>query len=332
MLRRTFLSAPVLAGAGILASCAKPARKTSRMTLRISANSRLTMCPFYVAYESGYFTDAGFDIDLVKDLGTALSLPLLAGGKLDGSFNTYGPPMINAVVRGARVRVVAGREIVSPSCGTAGTVFVSRARYPHGARGMRQLKGARIGMSVSTPQTLFWLDTLLQHEGMSESDVVLRKMSETERMAAVRKGAIDAFISTDSDLTTELEPLGLLAGPNVASVLPNYQFSHIFFGSRLLDGPVDTGARFLRAYFRGAGDFLRGRTPRFLDEFAKRSNLDPKLVRERCRATFEPDGKIHLDDMRRYTEWMSAHSMCPANVDASASVDNRFLEALRTMK
>ncbi len=332
MRRRTFLAVPVIAAAGVLASCVKPASRTSRMKLRVSASNHLSMCPFYVAYESGYFADAGFDVELVKDIGMAQSLPLLAGGELDAGFTGFGPSVVNAVTRGARLRLVAGREVISPSCGTAGTIFVSRKAFPEGVRSMRQLKGARIGLNGSSPQTGFWLDTLLRHEGMRESDVVVRKMRQTERVAAIRAGALEAFVSSEADLNPELRPLGLLAGPSVASLLPNFQFSYIVFGRRLLDGRVETGGRFLHAYFRGAGDFLRGRTPRFLDDFANQNNLDPKLLRESCRATFERDGTIHLDNLGRYIRWMAEHGLCPANVDAATIVDNRFLEAARTLK
>jgi hypothetical protein len=39
-----------------------------------------------------------------------------------------------------------------------------------------------------------------------------------------------------------------------------------------------------------------------------------------------------MDDLRQYIAWMAAHDYCPANVDAAAMVDTRFLEAARTMK
>ncbi len=289
------------------------------------------MCPLFLANESGYFADAGFDVEIVKEFGTSQSLPLLAGGKLDASLTAFGPPVVNAVVRGARVRVVAGREVISPTCGTAGTIFLSPKTFPKGAGTMRQLKGASIAVSGQSPQSGFWLEALLRNEGMRISDVVMRKMPEIQRMAAVRAGAVDGFISTEADIGAEVRLLGLLAGPRVSSVLPNYQFSHILFGSRLLDGPVETGARLLRAYLRGAGDFLRGRTPRFLEEYAKGNNIDPKPLREGCRETFERDGSIHLDDLRRYTGWMAARGMCPA-VDAMACVDTRFLDAAHALK
>ncbi|MGO9009502.1 MAG: ABC transporter substrate-binding protein [Bryobacteraceae bacterium] len=332
MLRRTFLSVPAFAAAAALVSCERHASKSARMKLRVSTAHNLSMCPFYLAYESGYFADAGFDIEVMKDLGTAHSLPLLAGGKLDASLGVFGPSVVNAVVRGARVRLVAAREVLSPSCGTISTIFASRKAFPQGVRNMRQLRGARIGIGNNGTWSGFALDTLLRHEGMRLSDVVVRKMPDTDKVAALHAGGIDAFLSSQGDLNPELRPLGLVAGPSLPSLLPNFQYSYIFFGSRLLDGPVETGARFLHAHFRGARDYLAGRTPQFLEDYAKQNNLDPKLLREACRATFERDGNIHPDDMRRYIEWMAANGMCPANVDVTALVDTRFLEAARKMK
>jgi len=326
MHRRTFLALPA-AGAAALASCSRRTPGASRTKVTISAANHLSMCPLYVAYESGYFTGAGFDVELVKDIGMAQSLPLLAGGKLDAAFTGFGPSVVNAVARGARLRVVAGREVISPKCGTAGTIFVSGKTYPTGVRSMRELKGARIGINGSSPQSGFWLNTLLDHEGMRESDVVIRKMPETQRVAALRAGALDGFVSSESDLNPELRSLGLTAGPSVASLLPNFQFSYILFGRGFLDGPVQRGARFLHAYFRGAAGFLNGMTPRFLDDYARKNNLDPRALRASCHATFERDGHIHLDNMRSYIEWMASHDLCPANVDAATIVDNRFLDA-----
>lgn len=331
MLRRTFLTVPTLAAAGGLVSCGRHAVQSPRMKLRVATSHNLSMCPFYLAYESGYFTKAGFDIELVKDTGTSQSLPLLAGGKLDATLGVLGPAVVNAVARGARVRVVAAREVLSPNCGTANTIFVNRKAFPGGVRNMRQLRGARIGIGNSGTWSAFALDTLLRHEGMRMSDVVVEKMRDTDKVVALHAGAIEAFLSSQGDLNPELRPLGLVAGPDLPSLLPNFQYSYIFFGRRLLDGPVEPGARFLRAHFRGASDYLNGRTPRFLEDYAKLNDLDPKLLREACRESFERDGNIHPNDMRRYIEWLAAHDMCPAIADVAALVDTRFLEAARRM-
>jgi hypothetical protein len=297
------------------------------MQLVVSVANHLSMCPFYLAYESGYFEDEGFDPEVVKDTQSAQSVPLLAGGKLDVAFAGVTAAFVNAAARGVRVKLVAAREVISPTCGTMGTIYVSRRAYPNGVRSMRELRGARIGLSPSGPGADFLLGSLLEHEGMRESDIVLRKLPAPESVAAIRAGRLDGFLSKESDFSPELRDLGLAPGPSIASFLPDFQFSYIAFGRRLLDGGVETGARFLRAYFRGAREFLNGRTPRFLDNFAKQNNLDATLLRQMCRGTFVRDGAIRLDDLRRHVQWFAAHHFCPAGLDAATLVDTRFLDA-----
>ena len=331
MLRRTFLAASAFAAAGAVTSCARRAAKLPLAKLRVSAGNHLSMCPFYMAFESGYFAQAGFDIEVVRDIGQPQSIPLIAGGQLDAGFTGFGPAVINAVIRGARLRLVAAREVMSPSCGAAGVIFGSRKAFPEGIRGMRQLKGARIGINAATPQSSFWLDMLLRREGMRPDDVVVRKMHDSERIAAIRAGGLEAIINSEADAGPALEALGLVRGPGAAGLAPGFQYSFITFGRNLLDADVATGARFLHAYFRGSADFLAGKTPRFLDDFASRNKIDANLLRRACRTTFERDGTIHPDDLRRYMEWMAAHDLCPANVDAATLIDTRFLEAARRM-
>ena len=301
------------------------------MRLTISVSNHFSMCPFYLALESGYFTGAGFDIEVVRDTQTAQSLPLLAAGKLDVGFIAFGPSVANAVIRGARVRLVAGRELISQSCGSAGTIFLSRKAFPKGVRTMRELRGCRIGFAGSVPGTGQLLGTLLENEGMGPKDIALIRMREPECVAALRTGGLDAYMSSEAGFTPEMRHLDLVRGPSVADLLSNFQYSFIAFGSRLLDGPVETGARFLRAYFRGAAEFLGGRTPRFLDDFARSADLDPQLLRQTCRATFERDGSIHLEDLRRNMRWMTAQGLCPANLDPGMFIDTRFLEAARSL-
>ena len=271
------------------------------------------MSPFYVGYEAGYFTDAGFDLQLFKELPGVQSLPLLASGKLDAGFVGLTPGLVNAVQRGARIRIVAGREISSSSCN------------------LRPLRHRRIAVSASSVFGLFCLDKMLERVGMKRSDVVLQKMGQNERLPALQAGGVDAFLSTTADLNPMLRELKIAPGPSLAEILPNFQYSFIVFGPRLLDADVRAGARFLRAYFRGAREFLGGRTPAFMDEFAKSGNLDPKLVRAGCRDSFELNGRIHLEDMQLFLDWCVSQNYIPGPTKAQSVVDTRFLDALQRM-
>jgi len=314
---------------GALASGTLRAAPGAPNKVRVSVNSQLTMAPFYQASESGYFTESGLSIELQKDMGSAQSIPLLAGSRLDVAFEGLNPGLYNAALRGGRVRIVAGRETISRSCRTMGVVYVSAKLFPKGVRSMRELQGKRVAISAGTVGSQFVLDVLLAHEGMRLEDVDVRKMSTEERLIAIRSGGIDAFVASAGDMTPMLRSLQIVPGPMLADIMPGFQYSYIAFGRDLLDGDADVGVRFLRAYLKGANDYLNGKTPSYVDEYAKSKNLDASQVREECRDSFVHDGAIRVQDIERFARWSSEHGYLQGPVDVSMLIDTRFLAALQ---
>jgi NitT/TauT family transport system substrate-binding protein len=324
MLRRTLLAAALPCAAGALAG--KAATKTK---LRVSVGPYVAMCPFFVGYEAGYFAEAGFDIEVQREPGSVQVIPLIAGGRIDVCFLGDHPSLLNAIARGARIRIVAGRELASATCHPVGAVYVSRKSFPNGIRNLRPLKGARVAVVGSLGAIAHYaLDALLAHDGMRPDDVQAERMGAAESVAALRAGGVAALVSRGSDLDALPDSLQLSRGPVFANVQPGFQFSWIVFGRGLLDGDAQTGARFLRAYLRGASDFLKGRTPAFMDELARSQGLDPKVVRAGCRDTFVHDGAIRVPDLQRFVRWAVAKGYCPGTLDAAALIDTRFLAAM----
>jgi NitT/TauT family transport system substrate-binding protein len=297
----------------------------------VAASPYLVSSPFYAAYEAGYFKAAGLDIEVMKELPSLQSIPLLASGKQDVGFVGLNAGLLNAVARGARVRIVAARDIVSPACGLTGAIYVRSSEFPNGIQDIRQLRNRRISVVSTTGAWMFGLDKLLERAGMSRADVEIRMLSANERVVALRAGSVDAILVTSMDMTPMFRVWQIAPGPRFAEVLPGFQCSFLVFGARLLDGNVRTGALFLRAYLRGLRDFLAGKTPAFMDEIAKNGGLDPALLRAGCRDAFEHDGRIHLNDIQAFIEWAAGHGEIPRPIQAQSVIDTRFLDALQGM-
>ena len=94
----------------------------------------------------------------------------------------------------------------------------------------------------------------------------------------------------------------------------------------MLAANVDRGARFLSAYLRGAREFARGKTPRFLEELARADRLDGKKAVTSCRDSFVLDGSIDLNSLRLYADWAARNKYISRPVDVSELVDDRFLK------
>jgi len=330
MLRRKLLLSSLAPAAAAL-SCARGQAQSKRTVLHVAPSPYLASSPFYVGVEAGYFRDAGLDLDLMKELPSLQSIPLLATGRQDVGFVPLSSGLLNAIARGAQVRIVAAREIVSPSCGLSCKIYVRSAEFPNGASDVRQLRHRTISVVSTTGVWMFAVDKLLERAGMTRSEIEIRVVSANQRVAALRTGSVDAIVVSSIDMTPMMRAWQIAPGPSVADVLPGFQTTFIVFGSRLLNGDVQSGALFLRAWLRGLGDFLAGKTPAFEDDYARSNDLDPALIRTGCRDSYQRDGSIRLQDLEQFIAWGVARGDIQNSMSAQSVIDTRFLDASKTI-
>lgn len=325
MHRRSFLQA---AGAFLtLTACQEENPSPAGVTrLQVSSFPRIAMSGLYLAEELGYFSEAGLDVEILQITSSPHVIPLLAGGELDVAFVALSPSLINAVTKGANLRLVAGREIASSTCGAVGTVYGNREVFPKGIGDLSLLKGKRVSISYMASVTEFYLDTLLASVGLSSDEVQLVVLRAPEAAAALVGGKVDAIISSHFEKDLEALSASVVRGVGLADLLPNYQYSFIVFGPTLLEDKREAGVRFLAAYLRGATDFLNGKTPRYLDELARASRMDPERARNACRNTFAPDGSIDLPSVQRFVEWAVGKRYCASQTAAAQLVDESFIK------
>jgi hypothetical protein len=141
---------------------------------------------------------------------------------------------------------------------------------------------------------------------------------------------VDALV-LNNDLDRDLASMSsqVVHTQGLAAIHPNFQVSHIFFGKTLLTANVDVGARFLAAYLRGAREFTRGKTPRFMQDYARTNRLDVKRVTQACRDTFALNGEVDMQSLRLFAEWAAWRKYTPRLADVSQLVDLRFLGRTR---
>jgi NitT/TauT family transport system substrate-binding protein len=326
MRRRQFLTACLsTVGSG----CSRGRRSAPRK-LTVVASKQLSMSSLYLTQELGFFREAGLEVGIIPSVNSLQSLAALTGGKLDALFTSIQISILNLAVKGAAVKIVAGREIASPVCGAMGVIYALRRTFPKGLADLRQLKGKRVVTGSSIGLSQFALDAHLASVGLSAEDVSPVILSSPQGIAALFGGSVDAIV-LNNEVDRDLMSLSseVVHSEGLASFCPNFQCSHILFGPALIEADVDVGARFLAAYLRGAREFAAGKTPRFMREYARTNRLDVKLVTSACRNTFTPDGEVDMKSLKLFTEWAARRKYTPTLVDASQLVDLRFLRRAR---
>jgi NitT/TauT family transport system substrate-binding protein len=323
MKRREFLA---LAGASAALGCIHCNPRSELDTIRVCALPYFSMSGLYLAKELGYFEDLGLQIEIEKTANSSQAVPLAAAGKVDVLFSGASPSLINAIARGSRLRIVAGREITAPDCCDLNVLYGRREVFPEGIDNIDFLKGRRVGANLRMTMTDFGTDMILKEAGTSVEKLGILNMSRSELIIAFVAGKLDAIFISDLGRRFDAMSDRIVRGLSLADVLPNHILSFISFGARLLDGDPDVGTGFLTAYLRGARDFVGGKTPRFHDELAVSNGMDPAEARKVCRNNLVADGRIDLPSLDLFIEWAAAKGLCPLPIKAEQLVAMQFLE------
>jgi len=280
----------------------------------------------YLAKELGYFADLGLQIHIERVAASAQAIPLAAAGKLDAVFCASSASLVNAIARGSRLRIVAGRDIAAPSCPDLNVLYGRRAVFPNGLQDIRIIKGKRVAADLTIGTAQFGVDMILASAGMTLEELGVMDLNKPELILSLLSGKVDAIIVSDFARRFVNVADQIVRGISLADVLPNHQVSFVVFGARLLDGEPDIGSKFLSAYLRGVREYLGGKTPRFHDELAASNGMDPVQARKACRDSIVPDGRIDLPSLERFVQWATAKGFCPVSIPAAKLVDMRFLE------
>ncbi len=314
-----------LAGSWLAATGCKRRRAKDERKLKVAVAPQLTMAPLHLALEMGYFADAGVDVSVVEITNSVQVMLLLAAGEVDASLTSLSVAFLNAVARGSNVRIVAGRALLSAGCESGDRIYVRRADHPGGLQDLRLLRGKRIAISRRGTTTEFFLDAMLASAGLTQRDVQVSTLARSEAVAALLSGRIDVLMDHQFHRDMEEVSRQVARGPRVADFLPNFQYTHVFFGSRLLAGDFQKGIGLLGGYLRGVREFMAGQTPRFMDDFARANGLDPARTRAGCRDFLAPDGGIQTADLERFLSGANEKGYLTAALHAADLIDWRFL-------
>jgi ABC-type nitrate/sulfonate/bicarbonate transport system substrate-binding protein len=331
MRRREWLGTLALGAAGLLGGCGTSRRRENSL-LRVATVPGIYASPLHLANELGYFTQAGLRVEIHPLSSDAETVPALAAGQIHAALASLTPAFVNTVAKGRHLRIVAGRQIASPTCGSVGTLYGNRNAFPDGISDLRRLKGKRIAVTSATTFTGFCLDTFLATAGLSADDVDRVALRQQESIAALVAGKLDAIVVSQFDYALEALSPVVIKGIGLAAILPNFQASYLMFGPSLLDAAPQPGISFLAEYLRATGDFMAGKMPKFLDEYARSSRLDATRLRLGCHDWFARNGEIDISSVRRSVDWMVARHFCQQGVEAGQLVDTRFLDAVRAGK
>ena len=281
-----------------------------------------------MAQEDGVFARQGLDVELV-DLDSNATIPSLIRGDIDVTPISLSPAALNAVVRGARVRVVASNvEYAAGRCPSSALVVSrsvaasSRLMRADGIRGLK-LGGGRAIL------TQFIIDRWLQPFSLSFADLIQMDVPEAIQAEALRSGRLDIAVLGEPALTQALAGGDIVVWKALNEIAPGFQDAVLLYGSRLLDKEPDVGQRFMNAYIEATRRFAEGKTPHNVEGMSRATGLEPDLVRRVCWPQNLVDPVINTARLLEFQSWAVAHGLIDRAVRADELIDSRFTDAAR---
>lgn len=233
--------------------------------------------------ELGFFKEQGLSLEYLPGAGGGDALRNLLSGQADVAFTDPGS-FFAALDQGAELRAIYD---IYPQ-----NVFNVVAPSSSGINQPSDLKGKRVGVYSLASGTRQNLQILLQHAGLSESDVTI-VVTGVLNFAPLIRGQVDATAATDTGLAlARRRGLGDVQVINVADYL-NYSSDLFVVRESYYQQNKDTLRRFLAAYRRSAQWMIR--EPERAADLAVRyaidgqdKRLNEEIIAIRNQATVSP--------------------------------------------
>ena len=338
----------ILIVAGILAACApatstptvQPTPTTTTPTmdvptptfqpvhLKVGIYNYISYSPFFIAYEEGYFSEQGLDVELL-DFGSQSNnyIPAILSQQLDIGASPFGSSVFNAISQGINVRYVADKGFLNPnSCVTDAWVGSNIALANGTLTDLASLQGKKV---VSIPGGTFEyaLDLMLEQAGLTQDAIELSTISDSAtRVQALGNNSIDVAPLSEPWITrAQTQNAGTVWKP-LAELIPNYTQGALIYGPSIMDGDHEVGVRFMVAYLKAIQQFNQGKTDRNVEIIAKYTKLTPEEIKQACWTSFKPDAKIDSAGLMSFAQWTVDKSYVDAPLTVDQILDNEFVD------
>jgi len=285
--------------------------------VRIAFNGFGGIAPLYLGQDVGIFKKQGLNLEMIFIPGGSLSLQALIGKSLD-LLMTGGPPVVNAYLQGAKIKIIGGATNLLPY------MFVATG----GIRSPEQLKGKKIGISRFGSNTDYVVRLALGQFALSPNEVQILQVGGSQaRLVAMKSGAIQATVlSPEESLVAQKMGYGIL----LDFIEKGIEFPHVNVVARddYLETQGQTVRSFMRAYIESVRYYKTHRTDAiskivFLSKLPDRQ-MGEAVYDNSLRATPD-DGKPTLKGMEVVIDAAAKENPKAKGLTVQQLVDLRYI-------
>ena len=205
----------------------------------------------FVAFERGYFADAGLDVEFEFFQAAQPMAVAIASGDVDYAVTAVSGGLISLADKGA-IKVIGGA--LSEEEGIDGQKFLaSDAAFQDGVKTPKDLDGKRFAVTQAGSSFHYMGSKMAQAEGIEMSFTPLQKVGAI--IGAMKSGQVDGW-SIVPHIAKPLAGSGAvhIIG-NVSDYLPNYQVTTVFTSAKNAADERGLTESFLAGFSQGVDDY-----------------------------------------------------------------------------
>lgn len=333
--RQTLLGMGAAAG---VAAFGLPARAASRNLAVLPLASH---APSFIAFERGYFKDAGIEMELKFFQAAQPMAVAIASGDADFGVTAMSGGLISLAEKDA-VKVIGGA--LAEEKGVVGNVILaSNKAFDAGLTDPAKLAGKSFGITTTGSSFHFMAYKIAKGSGIDLKDIQLRPLQKLGAIVgALTSGQIDAWAiqpSVAKKMISEgaAKQIGL-----VVDYAPDYQVTTAFTSTKNAKDERALTEAFVKAYSRAIADYNAA----FIAKSADQAELDAlaKIVHKYVESDspFETarqnliDGAMHIDQglaiklgsCVEQLDWFKAEGMVKDTINKEQLFDTSYVETI----
>ena len=244
--RQALLTASAATAVGLAAPALAQNRKITVGALRFTSHAAS-----FVAYERGYFAEAGLDVELRFFEAAQPMAVAIASGDVDYAVTAISGGLVSLADKGA-IKVIGGG--LQEEAGIDGQkILVSDAAFQAGIDSPAKLDGKSWGVTQAGSSFHYIGSKIAAKEGITLSYKPLQKVGAV--IGALKSGQIDSWAIVPH-IAKPLAGSGAvhIIG-DVADYIPDYQVTTVFTSARNAQDEREMTQNFLAGFSKGVADY-----------------------------------------------------------------------------
>ena len=326
-----------LLGGTAAATLAAPAIAANRK-IKVGALRFTSHSGSFIAYERGYFADAGLDVEFEFFQAAQPMAVAVASRDIDYAVTAISGGLISLAQKGA-VKVIGGALSEEPGI-DGQKILASDAVYQAGLTSPAALDGKSFGVTQAGSSFHYMGSKIAAAEGANVSFKPLQKVGAI--IGALKSGQIDAW-SIVPHIAKPLSGSGAvhIIG-NVADYIPNYQVTTVFTSANNAANERDMTGAFIGAFSEGINDYAAAMIDKTGGEDGMNDMVDlihKYVYTDRPREKAAPSiingtmrlntgAALNLASVQDQLDWFKSEDLVDASVSMEDLVDTSYVETI----